>query len=74
MGTRRARDSRPCLVKDAAAIIRQKGQAGGRVFLFPIQVRPEGRPAYPVKQKELINQQVLGMEEWRCTKGTRLLS
>ena len=27
------RESRPCLIKDAAAIMRQKGQTGGRAVL-----------------------------------------
>jgi hypothetical protein len=41
-----------CLVKDTATIMRQKGQAAGRALLFPIQLRHEGRPAYPIKREE----------------------
>lgn len=57
--------------------MRQKGQAAGRALLFPIQLRPEGRPAYPIKREEepsAEKRQPEGMEEWRRTKGTRLLS
>ena len=42
------RESRPCLIKDAAAIMRQKGQTGGRA----VSSRLEGRPAYPIKPEE----------------------
>ena len=60
-----------CLVKDAAVIMRAEKASQASTSCF---FRPGGCAAYPIKRVERHEPPPEGMEEWRRTKGTRLLS